>query len=140
VEAAFHFRSRRAFFEECYRVLRPGGVLTMSDIAVERWPVGPAELAAGLTQLRVFGLRPSMAMTARQIADAARAAGLTKVAVTACGNRVIAPALRLTAARLAARTAAPAGQRAAARLLLSQVELLWRRHIIDYLLIRAVRP
>ena len=140
VEAAFHFRSRRAFFEECYRVLRPGGVLTMSDIAVERWPAGPAELVAGLTQLRVFGLRPGMAMTARQIAGAARAAGLTKVTVTACGNRVIAPALRLTAARLAARTAAPAGQRAAARLLLSQVELLWRRHIIEYLLIRAVRP
>jgi hypothetical protein len=30
--------------------------------------------------------------------------------------------------------------RAAARLLLRQVELLWRRRIIDYLLIRAVRP
>ena len=24
--AAFHFRSRKAFFAECYRVLRPGGV------------------------------------------------------------------------------------------------------------------
>jgi SAM-dependent methyltransferase len=36
VEAAFHFASRRAFFEECVRVLRPGGVLTMSDIATQR--------------------------------------------------------------------------------------------------------
>jgi len=76
VEAAFHFRSRRAFFDECYRVLRPGGVLSTSDISVQRWPIGPAELLAGLTQLRVFGLRPSMAMTAAQIAAAARAAGL----------------------------------------------------------------
>ncbi len=25
VEAAFHFRSRRAFFDECFRVLKPGG-------------------------------------------------------------------------------------------------------------------
>jgi MPBQ/MSBQ methyltransferase len=33
VEAAFHFRSRKAFFEECYRVLRPGGVLSLSDIS-----------------------------------------------------------------------------------------------------------
>ena len=139
VEAAFHFRSRQAFFAECYRVLRPGGVLSMSDIAVQRWPVRPAELLSGLTQLRVFGLRPSMAMTAGQIGAAARAAGLARVEVTACGDRVIAPAVRLTHGRLAGDTAAPAGQRAAARLLLWQVDLLWRHRIIDYLLLRAVR-
>jgi SAM-dependent methyltransferase len=140
VEAAFHFRSRRAFFDECYRVLRPGGVLSISDISVQRWPAGPAELLAGLTQLRVFGLRPSMAMTAGQIVAAARAAGLAEVTVTSCGDRVIAPALRLTAARLAAPIGAPAGQQAAARVLLWQVGLLWRRRIIDYVLLRAVRP
>jgi SAM-dependent methyltransferase len=140
VEAAFHFRSRKAFFGECYRVLRPGGVLSISDISVQRWPVSPAELLAGLTQLRMFGLRRSMAMTAGQIAAAARAAGLAEVQVTACGDRVIAPALGLTAARLAAATAAPAGHQAAARVLLWQLNLLWRRHMIDYLLLRAVRP
>jgi MPBQ/MSBQ methyltransferase len=140
VEAAFHFRSRRAFFAQCARVLRPGGVLAMSDISVQRWPRGPAELAAGLTQLRLFGLRPAMAMTADQIAAAARAEGLTQVRVTRCGDRVIGPALRLAAARLADGVAAPPGQRTAARLLLRQVELLWRRGIIDYLLVRAVRP
>ncbi len=140
VEAAFHFQSRKAFFDECYRVLRPGGVLSISDISVERWPASPAELVAGLTQLRVFGLRRSMAMTAGQIAAAARAAGLAEVTVTACGDKVIAPALRLTAARLARAAAAPVGQHAAARLLLRQVDLLWRRRIIDYLLVRAIRP
>jgi ubiquinone/menaquinone biosynthesis C-methylase UbiE len=140
VEAAFHFRSRRAFFAECYRVLRPGGVLSISDISVQRWPVTPAELLAGLTQLRVFGLRRAMAMTAGQIAAEARAAGLAEVQVQRCGERVIAPALRLTAQRLENTTAAPAGQRAAARLLLWQVNLLWQRQIIDYLLLRAIRP
>ena len=140
VEAAFHFRSRKAFFEECYRVLRPGGVLTISDISTQRWPLGPAELVSGLTQLRVFGLRPGAAMTAGQIAAAARGAGLADVEVTACGDRVIAPALRLAAARLAGPQSAPTGHRAAARLLLWQVELLWRRRIIDYILLRAVRP
>jgi len=140
VEAAFHFRSRRAFFDECYRVLRPGGVLSTSDISVQRWPVTPAEAVAGLTQLRVFGLRHTMAMTAGQIAAAARAAGLAEVTVTACGDKVIAPALRVTAARLARTTTAPFGQHTAAHLLLRQVDLLWRRRIIDYLLLRAVRP
>jgi len=140
VEAAFHFQSRKAFFDECYRVLRPGGVLSISDISVQRWPVTPAELIAGLTQLRVFGLRPTMAMTAGQIAAAARAAGLAEVTVTACGDKVIAPALRLTAARLGHATTAPFGQKAAAHVLLRQVDLLWRRHVIDYLLLRAIRP
>ena len=140
VEAAFHFSSRRAFFEECCRVLRPAGVLSISDIPVRRWPITPAEVLSGLTQLRVFGLRPNMAMTAGQIAATARAAGLADVEVTACGDRVIAPALRLATARLATRLGAPAGQQEAARLLLWQVGLLWRRHIIDYVLLRATRP
>jgi SAM-dependent methyltransferase len=140
VEAAFHFRSRKAFFDECYRVLRPGGVLTISDISVQHWPAMPGELLAALTQLRVFGLRRTMAMTAGQITTAARAAGLVQVRASRCGERVIAPALRLTADRLARARPAPAGQHIAARLLLSQVDLLWRRHIIDYLLLRAIRP
>ncbi len=140
VEAAFHFRSRKAFFDECYRVLRPGGVLSISDVSAQRWPVCPGELLAGLTQLRVFGLRRTMAVTAEQIAAAARAAGLAQVQITRCGERVIAPALRLTAERLDHASAAPVGQHAAARLLLRQVHLLWRRGIIDYLLLRAVRP
>jgi ubiquinone/menaquinone biosynthesis C-methylase UbiE len=140
VEAAFHFSSRKAFFEECYRVLRPGGVLSISDIPVRRWPITPAEVLSGLTQLRVFGLRPSMAMTVEQIAATARAAGLADVEVTTCGDRVIAPALRLATARVATRLGAPAGQQEAARLLLWQVGLLWRRHIIDYVLVRATRP
>ena len=54
--------------------------------------------------------------------------------------KCIAPAIRLTAARLVGPTTAPAGQHAAARLLLRQVDLLYRHHLIDYLLLRATRP
>jgi SAM-dependent methyltransferase len=140
VEAAFHFSSRRAFFGQCYRVLRPGGVVTMSDIATRRWPRDPVELLCGLAQLRVFGLRPAAAMSAAQIAAAAAEAGLAEVEVTPCGDRVIAPALRLAAARLSSGAVAPAGHRAVARALLWQVQLLWQRRVIDYILLRAVRP
>ncbi len=140
VEAAFHFSSRLAFFRECVRVLRPGGVITTSDISTERMPRGPREFLAGLTQLRVFGLRRDAAMTAEQIADAARSAGLVDVEIERCGDRVIAPALELTRARLSERDRVPIGQRQAGRVLLGQVELMWRRGIIDYALFRARRP
>jgi hypothetical protein len=79
-------------------------------------------------------------MTAGQIAAAARAAGLVDVEMTRCGDRVIAPALRVIGARLSRSPPAPLGHRTAAYVLLWQVELLWRRRIIDYLLFRAVRP
>jgi hypothetical protein len=62
------------------------------------------------------------------------------VEVTRCGDRVIAPALRVIAARLSGTPSAPLGHYAAARIMLWQVELLWRHRIIDYLLLRATRP
>jgi hypothetical protein len=62
------------------------------------------------------------------------------VEVTPCGDWVIAPALRLAAARLSSGAVAPAGHRAVARALLWQVQLLWQRRVIDYILLRAVRP
>src|SRR5262249_32256023 len=101
---------------------------------------GPAELAAGLAQLRVFGLRPGAAMTAGRIAAAARAAGLVEVEVTRCGDRVIAPALRVVAERLSRSPSAPLAHRTAARVLLWQMELLGRHRILDSLLLRAPRP
>ena len=104
---------------------------------------------ANVTELRValtvqdFGRALAFyrdALGLEQIAATARAAGLADVEVTACGDRVIAPALRLATARLETLAGAPVGQREAARLLLWQVGLLWRRGIIDYLLLRAIRP
>ena len=42
--------------------------------------------------------------------------------------------------RLTTATAAATRKQVVARLLLWQVKLLWRRRIVDYLLLRAVRP
>ena len=138
VEAAFHFPSRLRFFQESFRVLRPGGVLSTSDIATVRMPRGPREGLAALAQLRVWGLRRTSAATAERIAQEAVGAGLVDVDVRGAGERVIGPALRSVRAHL---DAAPRdAQSLGARVMLSQVEVLWERRMLDYVFVRARRP
>ena len=140
VEAAFHFGSRRRFFSEAFRVLRPGGVLSMSDVPVLRAPHGLPELIAGLIQLRVWGLHAGSVATTEEISSACAAAGFADVHTELAGHRVIEPAIRLTRSRLARRTGEPASIRLAARMVLSQVELLRKRGVVDYLFLRAAKP
>jgi erythromycin 3''-O-methyltransferase len=138
IEAAFHFSSRRTFFEEAARVLRPGGTLTMSDIPTVRRARTPREVAAGLFQLRVWGLRLSASMSVGEIVAEAEGAGFVDVRTELAGDRVIAPALRFVRRRL--DTARPGRSMSlAARVAVSQVELLWRNGLVQYLLLRATR-
>jgi len=140
VEAAFHFPSRARFFAEAVRVLRPGGVLTMSDVPVPRLPRRPAELIAGLTQLRVWGLRRGVAASPTRIVALAERAGFVDVRAELVGDRVIAPALRCIRRRLERGVDAPRSHVLASRVMLAQVELLWREGVLEYLLLTARRP
>jgi erythromycin 3''-O-methyltransferase len=141
VEAAFHFASRGRFFTEAFRVLRPGGVLTMSDVATMRRPRTAAELAAGVAQLRVWGLRADAARSPEAIAGLARGAGFVDVRAELVGDRVVAPALRFARDRLETPMQdVPRSFVVASRVLLRQVELLWRRGILEYLLLSARKP
>jgi erythromycin 3''-O-methyltransferase len=140
VEAAFHFSSRARFFAEAFRVLRPGGILSISDVPVKRLPRRPGELLAGLTQLRVWGLSTAAVATADQIVEAVEGAGFRDVQARLVGDRVIAPALAFVRRRLdIERDDAPMAIRLASRAMLSQVELLWRRGLLDYMLLKAVK-
>ena len=141
VEAAFHFPSRARFFRHAFRALRPGGVLTMSDIPTRRSPWSPTEVLAGITQLRVWGLRPSAAATADEIVATIRRAGFVAVRIELVGDRVIGPALRFVRDRLERREGeAPRAMRLASRVMLGQVETLWRGVVLEYALIRARKP
>ncbi|GAA2529173.1 class I SAM-dependent methyltransferase [Pilimelia columellifera] len=72
VEAALHFTTRRDFFAEAARVLRPGGLLILTDLLVD--PAGP-----GWAPLVPAGNRET---TRRQYADALRSAGLIAQRIT----------------------------------------------------------
>jgi SAM-dependent methyltransferase len=139
VEAAFHFSSRERFLAEAFRALRPGGVLTMSDVPTLRRPAGFREAVAAVAMLRVWGLRPAAAASPGEIAARAASAGFVDVESELIGDRVIAPALRFVRDRLDAR-----GERRslalAARIMLDQADVLWERGVLDYLLLRARKP
>ena len=143
VEAAFHFPSRAAFFAEAFRVLRPGGVLTMSDVPVLRMPAGPREALAGVAMLRLWGIHRHAAASPGQIASLVEGAGFEDVRSSLVGDRVIAPAFRFVDARLAREglaTGEHPAQAFAARTMLREAQLLWDRGILEYLLLTARKP
>ena len=141
VEAAFHFSSRERFFREAFRVLRPGAVLTMSDVPTMRRPGGIREAVAAVAMLRVWGLRPGAAASPGEIAATAATAGFTDVESELAGDRVIAPALRFVRDRLDARGEGEGRSLAlAARTMLDQADVLWERGLLDYLLLRSRKP
>ena len=137
VEAAFHFPSRARFLAEAHRVLRPGGVLSMSDVTVEAMPRSLGDVAAGLAQLRVWGLRTSQLASADKVVATAAVAGFEDVRLRRCGDRTIDPALRLARARLAHPGGAPPAHVWAARVGIRSVERLRRSRLVEYVLLTA---
>ena len=140
VEAAFHFRSRAAFFAEALRVLRPGGAVSMSDVPTVRYPRGVREALAAVAMLRAWGLRTSAAASPDRIAATAATAGFDRIRTELVGDHVIGPALRFVRDRLDRDPPASRSFALATRTMVAQAETLWERGLVDYLLLDAVKP
>jgi cyclopropane fatty-acyl-phospholipid synthase-like methyltransferase len=137
IEAAFHFSSRARFFAEARRVLRAGGRLSMSDVSVERIrPKDLREAFAGISNLRTWGIKRRSLNSAQDIEQLLRSAGFADIEIQKVGDRTFPPSIRLFRSRLDGADV-PAIQKAGASLLLSQWELLYERHMMEYLLVSA---
>ncbi len=137
VEAAFHFSSRRRFFEECMRVLRPGGVISFSDFALQSHPQGFRDKFEALMAIRIWGIRSDAMVAAPDIVGLLQGAGFLDVSYELVADRVIDPALEFFRHRIAERSDVPELHRWAGRRVIKGWERLRTRGVMEYVLIHA---
>jgi SAM-dependent methyltransferase len=138
IEAMFHFASRRRFFAEAARVLRPGGLLVASDIVLREPPTGRQVPAFSLQEALQTGYGPWPDPWGRDADHAAlaRAAGLHSDEIRDA-SAATAPSHRFTAPRDADMTRDPGDPARRAALAL---KWLHDEGLLRYLYLRCVKP
>lgn len=140
VEAAFHFSSRPKFFEQCFRILAPGGVVTTSDFVVARRPRTLKEKLLCLAAIRIWGVRADAVVSPSELRRQAEDAGFVDVHLELCGERTIDPAIRLFQGRILSGSLAPTVHRLVAKRILKQWLELRALEIMEYALLKATKP
>ena len=95
------------------------------------------EAVAGLTNLRTWGVKRRSLQSSGEIRESLSGQGFTDIEIRSVGGRVFPPAIAFMRSRLGRSPDAPSIQRFGAKLLLDQWELLYRRGMMDYILVTA---
>lgn len=143
VEGNVHFDTRERFFAEAFRVLRPGGQLLLADYVTPEVPRGRARTALLRAVCKAWHVPVENQHTAEVFAAKLGRAGFTSVEVQHVGERTIPPYVREQyrgshVARMA-RVRGPLAT-ACGLALDAMVFGLYRLRLLDYVLVRAVKP
>jgi erythromycin 3''-O-methyltransferase len=143
IEGPEHFNTRRAFFDEAFRVLRPGGVMCLADYTVARAPRGPLERAVLAVTCRLWKVPEANVWTAPEYLRYLEAGGFRDVSLEHVGELTFPgyyreqcrPAFRREMRRLQGRAIADLGH---------VISILTNRAytlgLVDYVLVRATKP
>lgn len=139
LESAFHFETREDFFREAYRLLKPGGVLALADLAARegRPETGALERFLGGVGRRLWQVPEANLYPAVGFRDRLAATGFEAIEIESVADRVFAPFKAYARARQADPEVAARANPA--------LRAAWRmptvdRSPLDYLVARAVKP
>ncbi len=143
LEGPLHFDTRRRFFEEAFRVLRPGGVVAVADHALRRWPRNTVERAVLSITRRMWRVPPSNLSTAVEYGREVSEAGFLAPTVEQVAEQTYPgyfaeqrrPAFRREMERVQGKVTARVGS-----LINVAAEHAYRMGILDYLVLRAEKP
>lgn len=143
LEGPLHFNTRRRFFEESFRVLRPGGVIAVADHVLRRWPRTAVErLILAMTQ-RMWRVPPANLSTAVEYRREVSEAGFRAPTVEHVAEQTYPgyfaeqrrPEFRREMERIQGTLTARIGF-----LINIAAERAYRMGILDYILVRAEKP
>jgi ubiquinone/menaquinone biosynthesis C-methylase UbiE len=143
IEGPEHFDTRRAFLEEAFRVLRPGGRLCLADYTVARVPRGPFERALFAVTCRLWKVPRPNVCTAPEYLRQIEASGFREASLDHVGaltfpgyyREQCRSMFRREMRRLQGRAKADLGH--VINVLTNRAYTLG---LVDYVLVRATKP